>query len=411
MRPIAGRFWLLWWAAIAAPALPGDSFQPGPLSRQRLEHAAEAAGFQADSIAADLPTAIRPRLQFTTFNYDDPALEALRKEYPLEEVARGARDEWTAQLRLKDWVFRQIPGGTPRSSPRTASEILKLAAQGERFWCTYYAITYTQAAHALGWQARKIGVDRKHGPQGMGSTHHGAVEIWSNQFRKWALIDAQSNLHFEKKGAPLSAWEVRAEWLKNGGSEVDHVVGAPPHTARKNPAMVWSVPDQDEIATYYWLYIDDHAATPAKGSRYILVQDEANSGEIWYQNDSASGNGRLHMGYIRDLFLPTRSLDDAYWTVGVVEAQVTAARDRVLRLSLDSYCPNRVGYQVSRDGVTWQSVEEPGSVEWPLKAGWNTLRLRAVSRPAVTGPETSIAMHLQDKPRASARQSWLSLLK
>ena len=398
MRPAGWSFCFALWLAVGAPVLAGDSFQPGSLSRERLQRAAEAAGFHAVSLAADLPAAARSRFDFNTFNYDDSSLEALRKEYPLDEVARGARDEWTAQLRLKDWVFRQIPGGTPKSSPRTASEILRLAAQGERFWCTYYAITYTQAAHALGWQARKIGVDRKHGPQGMGSTHHGAVEIWSNQFRKWALIDAQSNLHFEKKGVPLSAWEVRAEWLKNGGSEVDHVVGAPPHAAKKNPAMVWPGPDADEIATYYWLYIDDHAATPATGSRYILLQDATNSGEIWYQNDSASGNGRLHIAYTKDLFLPTRRVEDAYWTVGVVEAQVTAARDRVLYLSVDSYCPNRIEYQVSRDGVTWQSVKDPASLEWPLKAGWNILRLRTMSRPAVTGPEASIAMYLQEGP-------------
>jgi hypothetical protein len=84
-----------------------------------------------------------------------------------------------------------------------------------------------------------------------------------------------------------------------------------------------------------------------------------------------------------------------------VEAQVTAARDRVLYLSLDSYCPNRVGYQVSHDGVTWQSVEDSGSLEWPLKTGWNTLRLRTISHPGISGPEASIAMYLQESSGAA----------
>jgi hypothetical protein len=399
MSSIRLRAAWLWCVAAIAFAAPWPA---GPLTKEQLARAAEAAGFRVESVAGDVPKAVRPRFPFTTSDYGDPALEALRKEYPLEDLVRDAPGEWSAQLRLKDWVFRKIPGGTPKSSPRTASEILKRAAQGERFWCTYYAITYTQAAQALGWQARKIGVDRKHGPEGMGSTHHGAVEVWSNEFRKWALIDAQSNLHFEKDGAPLSAWEVRAEWLKDQGARVDHVVGAPPHTAKKNPAMVWSVPDRDEIATYYWLYIDTDAAQPGAGSRYILLQDETNAGEIWYQNDSATQRGRLHVGYTRNLFQPTRRVEDAYWTVGVVEAQIVAADDRVVRLRLDSYCPNLEAFQVSRDGVTWHAAQDPASVEWPLQEGWNTLRLRTLSRRGVTGPETSLILRLESAPEAQA---------
>lgn len=371
------RACFLWFAAVAVTA--SGELLPSTLSTgAELARAAEAAGFRVEAVAADLPVAVRPRFPFTTFDYGDPVLSALREEFPLEDLVRDTQDEWTAQLRLKDWVFRQIPGGTPKSSPRTAPEILRLAAQGERFWCTYYAITYTEAAHALGWQARKIGVDRKHGPEGMGSTHHGAVEIWSNRFRKWVLIDAQSNLHFEKEGMPLSAWEVRAEWLKDRGARVDHVVGAPPHTRKQNPAMVWSVPDEDEIATYYWLYI------------------ETNADEIWYQNGSAAGSGRVHIGYTKNQFLPTQRVEDAYWTVGVVEAQIVASKDRVIRLRLDSYCPNLEAFQVSRDGATWQNAQDPASVEWPLQAGWNTLRLRTIGSRGVTGPETSLVLRLEN---------------
>ena len=370
------------------------AFEAGPLTRERVAAAARAAGFRVSAVSADIPAAIRPRFPFAAPDYDDPLLDRLRAEYRLDQVVATPKDEWTKQLLLKDWVFRMIPGGDPRTHPKNAIDILKLAAQGERFYCTYYAITYSQCAQALGWQARKIAVDRRHGPEGMGSTHHGAVEIWSNQFRKWVVIDAQSNLHFEKKGTPLSAWEIRAEWLRNKGADVDHVVGAPPKTLKKNPAMVWPVPDEDEIATYFWLAIDD--AVPDGGAlKRIFPQDQWNAGEVWYQNEDATGGGRIHIGYTKNLFIPTARIEDAYWTVGVVETTVTEAAPGVIRMKLDSYCPNRSAHQMSVDGASWVTLGGDNDLGWKLAPGWNTLRLRAMGKGGVTGPETAVVMHLE----------------
>jgi len=394
MRLFRCLYLVLLVAGIAAlPASDIGPFRPGPLTRERLKLAAEAAGFRVKAVTTNIPAAVHSRFPFTPFEYDDPLLESLRREYKLEEVVARAPDEWTAQQRLKDWVFRHIPGGNPRYSPRTAMEILKLAAQGEKFYCTYYAITYLQTAQALGWQARKVGVDRKHGPEGKQSTHHGVTEVWSNQFQKWVVMDAQSNLHFEKKGIPLSAWEVRAEWLKNQGADVDHVVGAPPNTVKKNPAMVWHVPDADEIATYFWVYIETHADFGAGTSRRIFPQDGANASEIWYQNDDAGS--RLHMGYTKNLFDPTSRIEDAYWTAGIVETKLTEAAPGIVRLSLDGYCPNRTAYEVSWDGQSWESVKNEKSLNWKLASGWNYLRLRTAGRRDVKGPETAVAMLLE----------------
>lgn len=375
----------------------GPAFQPGPMTWELLKRAAEAAGFRVEAISADIPAAVRPRFPFIPFEYGDPLLETLRREYYLEKVVAGAPDEWTAQLRLKDWVYKHIPGGNPRKSPKNAVEILQFAAQGEKFYCTHYAMTYLQCAQALGWQARKVGVDRKHGPEGMQSTHHGVAEVWSSQFRKWVVMDAQSNLHFEKKGIPLSAWEIRAEWLKNKGAEVDHVVGAPPATLKKNPAMVWPVPDEDEIATYFWIYIDTRADFSVGSSRRIFPQDQANAGEIWYQNDSATKRGHLHQGYLKNLFMPVSRIEDAYWTVGVVEVTLHEASARVIRLGLDSYCPYLVAYEVSWDGTTWETVANQKSLDWKLKTGWNMLRLRTKSRGGAIGPETAVVMSLAER--------------
>jgi len=375
------------------------SFDPGPLEPLRVKAAAAKVGFKVRELKADIPVAVRPRLAFVTTDYAEESLMALRRQYPLEKVARG-RDEWQSQLLLKEWIHKAIPRGSPKVSYNNALDILEHAARGATFWCTHYTITYAECAAALGWQARQIGVDRKHGPEGMGSGHHGVAEVWSNQFRKWAVIDAQSNLHFEKAGIPLSAWEIRAEWLKDGGKSVDHVVGVPPKAVKKNPAIVWWDRAEDETSVYFWMYLENRLMAAPKGSSepqpLIFLQDDANAGLIWYQNgDPGTKGSELHQGYLRNRFLPTRRIEDVYWTVGVVEATLTGVKQGSIQLSLDSYCPNCTGYQVSLDGVRWLPVKNEKSVEWPLKVNWNSLRLRTVGVGNVTGPETSLLMFLE----------------
>ncbi len=383
---------LLGLVLLCGCAAPAAGRRAGPLTKERLAEAIEAAGFRVLDLHVGLPAAVRPALPTTTIPYDDPALAGLRAKYGLEKVVEGAKDEWTAQLRLKEWVRKAIPGGNPRVRATRAGEILDHAAKGETFYCTHYAITYVECALALAWQARKIAVDRRHGPEGKGSTHHGVAEVWSNQHRKWAVIDPQSNLHFEKAGVPLSAWEIRAEWLKDGGRAVDHVVGVSPNATRKNPAIVWWDRPEDETATYFWLYIVDHAVAEGAGTKLFFPQDAANEGLVWYQNDAAGSV--LHTGYRTGRFVMT-SPEAAYWTVGVTEASVVGTSKGAIALSLDSHLPGRAGYEVSLDGRTWARVADGEAVAWPIWPGWNSFRARAIGPRGVRGPQSVLLARIE----------------
>ena len=365
-----------------------------PVTLERLTGAARAAGFRVLGANVDIPEAVRSHLPFVSIPDEDPRLAALREKYHLEAAVAGARDEWSAQLFLKDWVHRAIPDGTPKVSARHAAEILEAAARGETFWCTYYAITYVECALALGWPCRNIAVDRRHGPEGLQSTHHGVAEIWSNQFRKWVVIDPQSNLHFEREGIPLSAWEIRAEYLRNRGKDVLRVVGTAPKAILRNPAIRWwNRPSEDETACYFWLYVIDHADMSAPGARFLFPQDDANRELIWYQNDDALGGGRLHEGYLRNLFVPTPRIEDIYWTVGVVEATILGSAPGEILLAIRSEGPGRAGHEVSFDGKTWAPLHGD-HLRWGLKEGWNSLRVRSAGPRRVTGPELSVLLLL-----------------
>jgi hypothetical protein len=381
-------------------------FEPGPLGAERLKEAATAAGFRVRGVRANIPSAVRSRLPFTVSPYDDKQLAILREKYQLEKVIAPVRDEWTAHLLLKEWVHKAIPGGEAKASAHHALDILELSARGETFWCTHYSITYMECALALGWQARHLGVDRKHGAEGLESQHHGVTEVWSNQFCKWVVIDAQSNLHFEKQGVPLGAWEIRTEWLRNQGKSVDHVVGVPPEAVKKNPSIVWWKNLEDETSVYFWIYLADRALTTGdwEKTRLIFPQDEANANLIWFQNDdSGRKRGVIHPGYLKNQFLLTDRLDDAYWTVGVIEAHVSGVSHQAVQLRLDSYCPNLLHYEVSFDGRNWEAIKDANSLLWILKPGWNPLRLHTVSQGNVTGPETTVLLDLERKADLSTQ--------
>ncbi|MSO23542.1 MAG: hypothetical protein EXQ58_09885 [Acidobacteria bacterium] len=180
--------------------------EPGPLEPLRVKAAARQAGFQVRDLKADIPVAVRPRLPFVTVGYTDESLVTLRRQYPLEKVVAGGRDEWQSQLLLKEWVHKAIPSGSPKVSYNNALEILEHAAGGATFWWTHYAISYAECAAALGWQVRKIGVDRKHEPQGMGSNHHGVAEVWSNQFRKGSGRDRTDTAKRDRPFSGSRTW-------------------------------------------------------------------------------------------------------------------------------------------------------------------------------------------------------------
>lgn len=374
---------------------PAFTRAPAPVQPQSLRTAAESSGFRVVSIEMDNPPAVRPLYPFQPLRYDDALLRELRTRYELEKVIAPGRDEWEKQCLLKHWVHQRIPNGTPTQPGGSALEVLDNCARGARYWCSYYALTYMQCAQALGWTSRKLGIDRLNDRNGLGSRHHGVAEVWSNQFRKWIVIDCQSDLHYEKDGTPLSSWEIRGEWLRNKGADVKHVVGAPITRELKNPAVCWwDLKQEDETALYFWIYYADSAKDWEEElpTRFIFPQDSANAGRTWYQG--GSGRESLHWGYEKKLFLSSQNPAAFAWTVGLIEAKVTGAQQQSLMLTLDSYCPNLIAYEANLDGAGWKKVQTM-PLSWPLHTGPNTLRLRTLSAGAIDGPEFSVRMELE----------------
>src|SRR4051812_2767786 len=155
------------------------------------------------------------RFKFDSF--ENPKLKELREKYRLDEVVQSGKDEFEKQLLLLDWVNHRFKKfGKPSSQARGASEILKAIDGGHTFFCSQYGDVFVSAAAAMGWVDRAMAL-RRPDDWGSGSTEHTSTEIWSNQFRKWVMLDPTFAMYVEKDGVPLNAYELRQEWLVKGG--------------------------------------------------------------------------------------------------------------------------------------------------------------------------------------------------
>src|SRR3989441_7998945 len=152
--------------------------------------------------------------RFKFDSYDNPKLKELREKYKLDEVVAAGKDEFDKQVLLNDWVHAQFKKfGRPSANPKGALEILKCVEEGHTFFCAHYADTLCSAAASLGWVDRTLALRRHQDYPNAGSPEHSTTEIWSNQYRKWIMLDPTGNLVVEKDGLPLNGFEIRTEWF------------------------------------------------------------------------------------------------------------------------------------------------------------------------------------------------------
>lgn len=151
-----------------------------------------------------------------------PRLAELRQREQLDAVVEGARDEFDAILRIKEWTARQFPHATPDPYPPwDAMTILDWIRGGQTGgFCAQYSQVLLQSLASLGLQGRYVEIGLADNPYA-----HYVMEVWSNQFNKWVVLDGDYNMHFERRGVPLSALEVHQALVRSEHSDIESVAG------------------------------------------------------------------------------------------------------------------------------------------------------------------------------------------
>lgn len=311
--------------------------------------------------------------------HENPKLKELRERYRLDEVVAPGKDEFDRQVHLLDWVHRQFKKfGRPSAKPRGALEILKAVEEGHTFFCAHYATVLVSAAASLGWVDRSLALRRHQGSAQGGSTEHTSTEIWSNQHRKWVMIDPTANMHIEKEGVPLNAWEIRTEWFYREGRDLVFVIGKERKKHRKAELPIFlgrfagfgdlTVP-ADELDKYGFTGYIPNTDLMDFGEDYgkmFIVKDKLCDGTKWHERT-----------------LPANPAVDPYFPIG--QASLSLAADGTnVRASLKTLTPNLKEFRVRIDGGEWKASGETFS--WSVRPGPNRLEAQTLNRFGVEGP-------------------------
>ena len=163
----------------------------------------------------------RTSIPFQYEAFTQPKLQELRTYYRLDEAVAGAKTDLDIITRLAAWSSRQFKWAEWHLDeyypPWDALEILKKLPDGKPVggFCQQYNLVFLQAAESFGFVGRDISINS--GTLGRPTIiGHEAVEIWSNQFRKWIWVDGMYGYYAEDSatGVPLSLWELRQRQLR-----------------------------------------------------------------------------------------------------------------------------------------------------------------------------------------------------
>lgn len=329
--------------------------------------------------------------------------DALRTRYQLDTVVHEEDDEFQRQLLLRNWIRSVIKiGDFEPAYPGNdfAENILDEALKGQGYHCGHYMIVQNAVMNAYGYVTRCLGAGPgvRGGPDG----HHGVNEIWSNKFQKWYLSDAKYNHHFEKNGIPLSALEIRDEYLKNKVADVQLVKGPSRRiigsdgVANAQGVMIEKT-TADFAQTYTWIEwesYNDRYTNWSESGRHVSILNMYE--DDYFKNNTWIWDGKPHWAYaVKDHLIRIPDRDAIEWTPNIIRSTVSV-ENGVAYIKLDSETPNLRSYQMRRSSDdAWQEI--PSTAEVDLSDEGEALVFRAVNLAGVSGPEHNVVIARERK--------------
>ncbi|HJZ41743.1 MAG TPA: hypothetical protein VJ203_15350 [Bacteroidales bacterium] len=315
-----------------------------------------------------------------------PKFTHLVLKYRLDTIFHGETDEFKRILLLRHWIKTVIPindFGDPYPGEGFTEGILDAALKGQGFHCGHYMTVQNAVMNAFGYVTRTLGAGPgvKGGPDG----HHGINEIWVNKYNKWFLSDAKYDHHFEKNGIPLSALEIRDEFLKNKAAEIIKVKG--PNRIPFDVDAETGLSKVQNAQTYTWIEWHGHnnlfTVWPDHQELLILYRDDFSRNNLWIWG------GQPHWAYAKPEFMVwVEDRDSIYWTPNTIES-TAGIKGTVAHIGLTSDTPNLKEYQMKElPGGDWNSIDQP--IDLPLKNKKHEWLFRVVNLAGVTGPEHKI---------------------
>ncbi len=324
---------------------------------------------------------------FAFDSFENPKLRELREKNGLDQAVAGGKDEFDRQVLLLDWAYRRFKKfGRPSADPKGALEILKAVDEGHTFFCAHYGDVLVSAAASLGWVDRSLAL-RRPNHLGSGSTEHTLTEIWSNQHRKWVMLDPTFAMYVERDGVPLNAYEIRESWFGRDGKDLAFVLGAERKKYRREDLPVFRARhagfgdltlDAAGMHKFAFLgYIPNTNlmdAGPDYG-RMFITQDRVCEGTSWHKRKNPKDPAR-----------------EPYFPIQQAALSLVPGKGLALEVSIRTLTPNFKAFKARVDGKAW--AETPAAFTWTLHPGSNRLEAVSVNKFGVEGPASAVELEV-----------------
>ena len=327
------------------------------------------------------------------FRYQAPdgMLRELRRRYNLDGIIAPASTEIQQMMLLREWVHtRWKHGWNHKTECKNALEILEAAEKGADFNCGYFATTLMQCFLALGFVARTVVASKTASEwtaEDEGNIGHSLTEVWSHQFHKWVLHDADMNVHYERDGIPLNALEIHRAWVTRRWNEVTMVQGPTPYhvTESKKSGSAITFKNPDNEAAELWIFSQHNVGDYYAHVNYLLGNDRHSSDELpprieWIDEWTPQ---RLVGGKQVNAVSFTGNEHDVNWTVDQVQIDLCCdpsaweQREAVLHVKLEHSMPNLDRRLVRIDDEPWWQTES--EFTWRLRPGKSQIMAKGIN--------------------------------
>lgn len=147
---------------------------------------------------------------------NSPQLNTLKTDYKLDSIGNKAKSEFERILLMLNWTHQQWQhNGSNQPSSQNTLVILQEAKKGANFRCVEYGVVLRSSMACLDIPARTLGLKLKQVETINSGGGHVLTEVYSHQFNKWFVLDAQFNLVPMLDDVPINAVEFQHAIAQN----------------------------------------------------------------------------------------------------------------------------------------------------------------------------------------------------
>ena len=329
-------------------------------------------------------------IPFEYEKFDEPKLVELRKKYKLDEVVAGAETELEKMILLRNWVSKQWKYDPPQH-PYPAWDAHEILRRRQGF-CVQYAIVYMQCALSLGMQTRFVfGNCPKTFLAGGIISGHEVDEFWSNEYRKWIMMDANQDEFFvdSRTGIPASMLEQHKDLLDTyfPDGPMDYDNGTNFEAERCSKVMYrWKADapepnDQPPNVHLKWGTVRWMPRNNFYAHRFPEPIAQGRTSWSWtgywqWQDERTPRQWRFSKYTSRH--------SDIEWTINQVRyAAAFAKTSGTVNIKMATVTPDFDTFLINIGGTGWHPAGD--TVKWQLHPGRNRIEMRIRNRAGVLG--------------------------